>query len=243
DLNLIVQNIGAGMVSTVSAGGDISYSGFFNAGGLQVAGPGYLVVQAGGNIGPFLPLSRDTATTALVQEGIISVGNAGQTPVGNMSASQNQSWINNNATGIYDSALLGSYAPASKKRNELLSPSGASIITQFGVKFGIDYQSVIDAYINPGFVSGVPHKYISELAEFLAEIGIVTSDPWATFRDVLPKLPQGKDLQQIFVDRVFFAELKAVGTEGSYAFNKPSFGYRMIETMFPASLGYTQNDI
>ena len=53
---MIVQNTGADMVSTISAGGDISYSGWFNAGGLQVAGPGFLVVQAGGNIGPFLPL-------------------------------------------------------------------------------------------------------------------------------------------------------------------------------------------
>ena len=242
DLNLIVQNIGPGMVSTVTAGGDIAYSGYFNAGGIQVAGPGYLVVQAGGNIGPFLPLSRDTPTTALVQEGIISVGNAGPTPVGNMSASQNQLWINNNTTGIYDAALLGSYAPASKKRNELLSPSGASIVTLFGVKYGIDYQAVIDAYVNPDSASGVAHKYTAELAQYLAQIGISTSDPWKTFRDVLPQLPQGKDLQQIFVDQVFFAELKAVGTSGSYAFNKPSFGYRMVETMFPASLGYTQND-
>lgn len=253
DLNLIVQNIGDDTVSTVSAGRDISYTGFFNAGGIQVAGTGYLVVQAGGNIGPFLPLSRDTAATALVQEGIISVGNAGLTPVGNMSASQNQSWIRNNTTGIYDSALLGSYAPASKKRNELLPSSGASIVTMFGVKYGVDYQSVINLYIDPSFndytglrfassfMSNPPRKYTDELRDFLAKIGIVTSDPWKTFRDTLPLLPQGKDLQQIFADQVFFAELKAIGTSGSYASNKPSFGYRIIETMFPASLGYTQN--
>ncbi len=214
DLNLIVQNIGAGTVSTISAGGNISYSGWFNAGGIQAAGPGYLVVQAGGNIGPFLPLSRDTSTAAPVQEGIVSVGNTSQVPVGNMSASQNQSWIRNNTTGIYDAALLGNYAPAGKKRNVLLPSSGANIVTQFGVKYGIDYQAVIDNYIDPAIASGVAHKYTDDLAKFLAEIGIATSDPWTTFRDVLPLLPQGKDLQQIFVDQVFFAELKAVGTRG-----------------------------
>lgn len=246
DLNLIVQNIGAGMVSTISAGGDISYSGWFNAGGIQVAGPGSLVVQAGGNIGPFLPLNRDTVTGALVQEGIASVGNTALTPVGNMSASTTQLWVSNNTTGIYDAALLGSYKPVAKKRNELLSSSGASIITLFGVKYGIDYQSVIDAYVNPGIASGVAHKYTGELQKFLASIGIIAkdaADAWAKFQSLPANLPQGKDLQQVFVDQVFFAELKAVGTPGSYAFNKPSFGYQMIETMFPASLGYTQNAV
>lgn len=257
NLNLIVQNIGAGMVSTISAGGDITYAvndskgvsrtGLFNAGGIQVAGPGSLVVQAGGNIGPFLSLSTDTSTTALVQEGIASVGNASQTPVGNLSASTNQAWSQNNATGIYDSALLGSYAPIAKKRNEQLPSTGANIVTLFGVKYGIDYQAVIDNYIDPGIASGVAHKYTSELSQFLTEIGIQISDPritpWIVFHDLLPLLPQGKDLQQLFVDRVFFSELKAVGTPGSYAYNKPSFGYRMIETMFPARLGYTNNTV
>lgn len=241
DLNLIVQNIGPGSVSTVRAGGNISYSGWFNAGGLQVAGPGYLVVQAGGNIGPFLPQAHNNATEALVQEGIISLGNTGPTPVGNMSASVGQLWRNNNATGMYNPALLGTYDSLTKKRNELLSSTGSSIITMFGVKFGADYQAVIDAYIDPATASGVPHKYTDDLKEFLAKIGIVTSDPWKTFRDDLPRLPQGKDLQQIFVDQVFLAELKAVATIGSYAYNKPSFGYRMIDTMFPASNGYTKN--
>lgn len=246
DLNLITQNTSANQVTTINAGGDISYSGWFNAGGIQVAGPGSLVVQAGGNIGPFLPLARDTVTGALVQEGIASVGNTALTPVGNISASTTQPWINNNTTGIYDSALLGAYAPVAKKRNELLPSSGASIITLFGVKFGISYQSVIDAYINPGFASGVAHKYTDELLKFLASIGISAkdgTDAWAKFQSLPANSPQGKDLQQVFVDQVFFAELKAVGTPGSYAFNKPSFGYQMIETMFPASRGYTQNAV
>lgn len=249
DLNLIVQNIGPDSVSTVSAGGDIRYTGLYNAGGLQVAGPGYFVVQAGGNIGPFLPSSQNTKDKAKVQEGIVSVGNTSDTPVGNMSATPTrdssedpgQSWRLNNVTGIYNPALLGNFATVPKKRNELLSSTGASIITLFGVKFGIDYQSVINAYIDPTVQSGVAHKYTEELKEFLRKLGIVTSDPWTAYLDLPRLLPQGKDLQQIFVDQVFFAELKAVGIEGSHAFNKPSFGYRMIETMFPSRLGYTAN--
>src|SRR5262249_37357446 len=50
DLNVIVQNIRAGDVSSITAGRDIRYTGFNNAGGLQVAGPGFFVVQAGRDI-------------------------------------------------------------------------------------------------------------------------------------------------------------------------------------------------
>jgi hypothetical protein len=49
------------------------------------------------------------------------------------------------------------------------------------------------------------------------------------------------DLQHVFVDQVFFSELKAVGidqTSGAAQFQR---GYQMINTMFPSSLGYTAN--
>ncbi|MFX4528009.1 hypothetical protein ABTB01_19515, partial [Acinetobacter baumannii] len=91
----------------------------------------------------------------------------------------------------------GNFATVPKKRNELLSSTGASIITLFGVKFGIDYQSVINAYIDPTVQSGVAHKYTEELKEFLRKLGIVTSDPWTAYLDLPRLLPQGKDLQQI----------------------------------------------
>ena len=54
------------------------------------------------------------------------------------------------------------------------------------------------------------------------------------------------DLQHVFVDQVFFAELKAVGIaqkDGASADEVAGRGYQMINTMFPSSLGYTANSL
>jgi hypothetical protein len=85
------------------------------------------------------------------------------------------------------------------------------------------------------------------LKAFLDRVGIATTDPqdaWNKFSnaDKLPTPPVSKELQQVFVDQVFFAELKTVSESlkdngaGQY-----QIGYQMINTLFPSSLGYTAN--
>lgn len=238
DLNIIVQNIHPSDVSTIEAGRNIYYTGYNNGGGLQVAGPGFFVVQAGGDIGPFLPEAHDNSGEAVKQEGIVSVGNSSPTPVGDIYVSNTGGSI-----GIYDQALLG---PSNNpRRNALLrqpagTPQGADIITLFGTKFGVDYQAVIDAYINPANATNVDHNYIAELQAFLAQVGKpVSATDTAIVFAAFKALPA--DLQHVFVDKVFFAELQAVGISvqgGAAPFQR---GYKVINTMFPSSLGYTAN--
>lgn len=314
DLNVIVQNIHTSDVSTIVAGRNITYTGFSNGGGLQVAGPGFLVVQAGGDIGPFLPAAFDNATQAPVQEGIVSVGNSSPTPVGNIYISES---TGGGSVGIYNQSLLG---PANNpRRNAALTDAagtkqGADIITMFGTKFGVDYQAVTDGYINPANAAAVPHNYAfntDALRSYLkgdvvynylstpagrdalsrnninlsAEGNPKVTDrnkldryidqlatPWNFFAGVVPSevqrgfvdlgsfllrfgaLPQDQasawvtfqglstDLQHVFIDQVFFAELKAVGIDQKGGTSSDTQrGYRMIETMFPARLGYTAN--
>nr|WP_246250208.1 filamentous haemagglutinin family protein [Bradyrhizobium cajani] len=152
DLNIIVQNIHTADVSSIVAGRNITYTGYNNGGGIQVAGPGFLVVQAGGDIGPFLPAAHNNASEAPVQEGIVSVGNSSETPVGNLYTSS-ETATTAGSVGIYNQALLG---PANNpRRNAALvaaagTKQGADIITMFGTKFGIDYASVTDAYVMSG---------------------------------------------------------------------------------------------
>ncbi len=238
DLNVTVENIATIDVSTIEAGRDIYYTGQHNLGGLAVAGPGYFVVQAGHDIGPFLPAAFDTTKLATVQEGITSVGNASAVPVGNQ-------FFITASIGMYDPALLGPYkAPTAsnptpaEKRNSLLPSTGASIIALAGVANGIDYAAVISTYIDPANAANVPHNYLPELETFLAGIGIATSgldDAWAAFN----KLPA--TLQEVFVDQVFMDELKSVGISTSSSFQKNQVGYQMVNTLFPASYGYTAN--
>lgn len=313
DLNIIIQNIHASDVSSIEAGRNITYTGVNNGGGLQVAGPGFFVVQAGGDIGPFLTEARDNATETPVQEGIVSVGNSSPTPVGNIYVSAKEG----GSVGIYNQSLLG---PANNpRRNAALTDAagtkqGADIITMFGVKFGVDYQAVTDGYINPANAAAVPHNYAfntDALRSYLkgdvvynylstpagrdalsrnninlsAEGNPKVTDrnkldryidqlatPWNFFAGVVPSevqrgfvdlgsfllrfgvLPQDQasawvtfqalptDLQHVFIDQLFFAELKAVGIgQKGGTSSDTQRGYRMIETMFPARLGYTAN--
>ncbi|MET4206742.1 filamentous hemagglutinin family protein [Bradyrhizobium sp. LA2.1] len=242
DLNVIVQNIHASDVSTIAAGRNITYTGFQNGGGLQVAGPGFLVVQAGGDIGPFLPAAFDNATQAPVQEGIVSVGNSSPTPVGNIYISNT---TGGGSVGIYNQSLLG---PSNNpRRNATLTDAagtkqGADIITMFGTKFGIDYAAVAASYIDPANANSVKHNYVSELRSFLSRIGKPASDgdTDASVFAAFQALPT--DLQHVFIDQLFFAELKAVGIgQKDGTSSDTQRGYRMIETMFPARLGYTAN--
>lgn len=244
DLNIIVQNIHTGDVSTIEAGRNITYTGFNNGGGLQVAGPGFLLVQAGGDIGPFLPAAQNNATEAPVQEGIVSVGNSSPTPVGNIYVASTTG-AGGGSVGIYNQSLLG---PANNpRRNAALTDAagtkqGADIITMFGTKFGIDYAAVAASYIDPANAGSVKHNYVSDLRSFLSRIGkpASDSDSDASVFAALQALPT--DLQHVFIDQVFFAELKAVGIDQKGGTSSDTQrGYRMIETMFPARLGYTAN--
>lgn len=244
DLNIIVQNIHASDVSSIEAGRNITYTGFNNGGGLQVAGPGFLLVQAGGDIGPFLPAAQNNATEAPVQEGIVSVGNSSPTPVGNIYVASTTG-AGGGSVGIYNQSLLG---PANNpRRNAALTDAagtkqGADIITMFGTKFGIDYAAVAASYIDPANAGSVKHNYVSDLRSFLSRIGkpASDSDSDASVFAALQALPT--DLQHVFIDQVFFAELKAVGIDQKGGTSSDTQrGYRMIETMFPARLGYTAN--
>jgi hypothetical protein len=238
DLNLVVQNIQKSDVSTVEAGRNIYYTGFNNGGGLQVAGPGFFVVQAGGDIGPLLPAAHDFASQARVQEGIASVGNDTATAVGNTFVSGS-----GGSVGIYDQALLG--PNNNPRRNTLLTTAagtsqGADLVVQFGVKFGADYQAMINTYLDPANAANVDHNYLGELQAFLTKIGKPAGASDAT--TVLAAFNHlSTDLQHVFLDQVFFAELKAVGISQQNGAVQYKSGYQAINTLFPSSLGYTAN--
>lgn len=260
NLNLIAQNVAADDVTTIQAGRDVvyNYAGGTDSGqvvtlggpGLQIAGPGFLVVQAGRDLGPFLPVTRDGSSFTQGQEGIASVGNASLWPVGN-------GYVSQGSSGLYDTQLLGAFAATAKKRNELLPGTGADIITMFGVANGINYAGystvdrstnqsvyhpgVIDTYIDPANKFHVDHNYISELKAFLTRIGKQASNNVddATAWSIFQSLPT--DLQHVFADQVFFAELKAVGHAQTGTSGRYQRGYEAINTMFPADFGYTRN--
>lgn len=262
DVNVTLQNIRSGDVSTISAGRDLYYTGTSIGGGIQVAGPGYLEVLAGENLGPFLPASADTKDKTFTQQGIVSAGNAAtfrwlQTirsggvlvsnpaavafAVGTNGSYSLVNFLNWTGTGVANSAIVGpldAKGYATGKRNALISDQGASLVTMFGVKNGIDYQSMIAAYLDPASGNS---RYLASLSSFMNRLGfagVSEADAWANWSSLTPAQ------QRIFVDQIFFAEINRAGDIAASAATRNegyATGYKVINTMFPAKFGYTDN--
>jgi filamentous hemagglutinin family protein len=199
---------------------------------LQIGGPGTLDVEAGRNIGPltsqagaFSALgSAFPATAAGLATGIEAVGNA---------------------------------------NNPNLPHESANIQVLFGVGPGIDDANFISTYVNPASsVAGVPSAtpaLIAFMEQYEAGQGVDTGlmadksaaqasakslnaqEAWSQFQ-ALPVY-----VQQLFAEQVLFSVLTDVGNDfnnsSSPFFQQYARGYQAINTLFPASLGYTSNDL
>jgi filamentous hemagglutinin family protein len=245
DLPFFGQNLASTDVTQIIAGRDIFYTdawqrlafggGLYarnggNAGGLSLAGPGFFDIEAGRNLGPFVTpaadiLDSESNNPNSTGTGIIAYGN--NVVVGNRLMLNDQ---------------VPSLGPASEQfakdpNNFLLPRQGADIIALFGVANGIDYQAAIAKYIDPATSSSV-RNYLPDLVVYLQKLGFAAQSPadsWTTFQALSPAL------QHVFVDQVFFSELRIPGDGSGCCFKDYDIGYSAISTLFPASMGYTDN--
>ncbi|WP_260464022.1 filamentous haemagglutinin family protein [Burkholderia sp. Bp8963] len=220
------QNLRRSDVTRIVAGRDIydasnSYTGTGAVPALVIGGPGWFDVQAGRNIGP---LTTASVAAGAALTGIDAVGNA---------------------------------------NNPNLPHESANINVLFGVGPGVDLSGFISTYIAPGSsVIGVPSAtpaLIAFMEQYDAGLGVdtglqvdkqaaqqhvgtlTTDEAWKQFQG-LPLY-----VQQLFAEQVLFSVLTRVGEDfndasspyhGQYA-----RGYQAINTLFPASLGYTANNL
>lgn len=255
DMVFIGQNLGAGDVTRITAGGDIKAGArvlqVAAAGGgtvdlpvlqgntFALGGPGALFVEAGRDLGPFLN-SATLAGNLDYAGGILTVGN------------DNNPW---------------------------LGAQGAKIYAMFGVAGGADFAAMRDYYVNPantGQLDGdlfvqvpdgngnlLPDRsrpiYAARLVdwtranahdELVAAYGtahvdrpdgttaVTAAEAYAVFT-ALPALVQ----QQFLVDGVYFNELAATADIDGPSFQQFRRGYAAVERLFPAARGYTANDL
>ncbi|WP_459711127.1 filamentous haemagglutinin family protein [Paraburkholderia sp. 2C] len=232
NLALDAQNLREADVTRVVAGRDIFDTPLIpNAPvvpSLVLGGPGTFDIEAGRNIGPLTSQEQAIASrgdaTALTATGIEAVGNA---------------------------------------NNPNLPHESASIQVMFGISPGVDDADFISAYIDPASsVPGVPSStpaLIAFMEQYDAGQGVDTGlsadktaasnavgtltaeQAWTQFQ-ALPSY-----VQQLFVQQVLFNVLTTVGND----FNNPASpfhgqyarGYQAINTLFPASFGYTANNL
>nr|WP_246641981.1 filamentous haemagglutinin family protein [Paraburkholderia edwinii] len=229
------QNLREDDVTRIIAGRDIADTPLPTNGGgaipgLVLGGPGAFDVEAGRNIGP---LTNEQQVTDSAAPGINKVPTVlGIETVGNAD-------------------------------NPNLPHESATIQVLFGISPGVDYSDFIAAYVNPftsvlGFQNSgaaliefmtlydagqrVDTGLVKDEVAALNSVGPMTvAQAWTQF-EALPSFAQ-----HIFARNVFSNVLTEVGND----FNNPASpfhgqfarGYQAINTLFPASLGYTANNL
>ncbi|WP_233839096.1 filamentous haemagglutinin family protein [Paraburkholderia sp. ZP32-5] len=226
------QNLRAADFTRIIAGRDILdtplVAGASVVPSLVLGGPGSFDVEAGRNIGPLTS-----------QQQAFDAKGSGFTP---------------GATGI---------EAVGNANNPNLPHESADVQVLFGIGPGVDYAAFISAYVNPA--SSVPggSNSADALVAFIQQYDagqvvdtglqsdsnalqntvkdMTVQQAWKEFQ-VLPSY-----VQQQFAQQELFNVMTAVGND----FNNPDSpfhgqyarGYQAINTLFPASLGYTANNL
>ncbi|WP_322081487.1 filamentous haemagglutinin family protein [Burkholderia sp. BCC1972] len=219
NLSFLGQNLRRSDVTRIVAGRDIYDTHASGLPALNIGGPGTFDIEAGRNIGPLTNLSGVT-NAAGITTGINAIGNA---------------------------------------NNPYLPHESANINVLFGVGPGIDTASFVSTYVDPAKsvpgVSSATPALVTFMEQYEAglsvDTGLVNDQPaikplsadeaWSKFK----ALPQY--VQQLFAEQVLFKVLTSVGEDynnpASPYYQKYARGYEALNTMFPASLGYTANNL
>jgi len=203
-----------------------------------IGGPGTLSLEAGRDLGPFLNSAVDDYQSyndpdqpqhVTFGGGVMSVGN---------------DW------------------------NPWLAPAGANLDIQFGIAKGADFTALRETYLDPANLAKFPDYLFVQTED---EHGAIVTDrtkpiygpllvAWmqanaggaldVAFGTTKVDYAQAYQAftglsplrQRTFLQQIYFNELTVTSTPGP-SFQKYSRGYTAVNTLFPAALGYTANDL
>ena len=232
DLPFYGENYSTNDITSVIAGGNITYSsnGAMQSAIIELAGPGTLYVEAGGDI-----KFQSQRLSGVNETGIVTIGNSIDDtayPITSVPASDTWTWPYNTTT------VLGSFG------NPYLPEGGADIEVVYGVKYGMDTANFISTYIKAADGNAASATYLDDLNTFLKKQKKTTEDvsadeAWVLFEALSPLE------QKLFVTEVYFDILNQTGLDYNNAssdyYHKYARGYEAINTLFPSSWGYTAN--
>jgi filamentous hemagglutinin family protein len=204
-----------------------------------IGGPGSFFLEAGRDLGPFL--------NSAVTPGFLNQG------------------------GLTAQALTfgGGVLAVGDDWNPWLAPVSASVYTEFGVAKGQDFAALREAYLDPANLTSMPDYLFQQTTssigavitdrtkpvyapiliswmqanqgQLLASMFGTTNVSFAQAYQAFASLPAL--LQRTFLLKyVYFNELKQPAIPGP-SFHVYKRGYTAVNTLFPASLGYTANDL
>lgn len=117
-----------------------------------------------------------------------------------------------------------------------LSAESADIYVLYGVKYGADFEATIDRFVDPVNAGADGIDFLPTIASIM---GVPEGEAWAAF-----EAAPGSQ-QRVLVYRAYLDFLNQVATDyqnpNSAYFQQYRRAYEAISTLFPASLGYTDN--
>jgi filamentous hemagglutinin family protein len=236
DLAFFGTNFTAADITSIVARGNIGYNidGDAKSPIIELAGPGTLEVIAGQNIS-----FESQRITGVTETGIRTIGNSIDTAADPFFNTP-QPTVPRQAGPLTFNTDFG---------NPYLPTGGAAVNVLFGVAPGTNTQGFITAYINPATAGTT--SYLNDLTSFVTQYENNSGSPvtgtltqaqaWSIFQT----LPAAQ--QQLLVEQVLFEVLNATGLNynnpASATYKQYSAGYQAINTLFPASYGYTDNSL
>jgi hypothetical protein len=212
-----------------------------------LGGPGDFMLEAGRDLGPFLNSAtvksigsspRDPAPIETFGGGILSVGNEWNPWLPATGASVSVSF--GDANGVNYDGLREAYLdPANLAAMPDYLFAQHNVTTTVGGHIQVD--NVVTDRDQPLYASLLMQWMQSHAASALTAAYGTTNvsydQAYATFA-ALPAINQ-----RDFLNQVYFNELKETADPASPSYLKYSRGYQAVNTLFPASYGYTQNDL
>jgi filamentous hemagglutinin family protein len=253
DLYFLGQNVLASDVTRIRAGGDITgtvgASSIVQSNNFILGGPGTLIVEAGGELGPFVT----SANIYSQQYNAVFANAGGVRTIGN----DYNPWLDDAGADLslrFGMARGGDYA---KLRETYLDPDNLSKLD------GDLFEQVTDSFGNQAPDRSKP-IYAPILAAWLEQrapdafatvFGAQQFPQDAAGRAALAQASYGKMAalyaaftaidplrqQDFLINRLYFNEIEQVGNPAGPSYKQYIRGYRVVQTLFPPSLGYTDN--
>jgi filamentous hemagglutinin family protein len=232
------QNVRPNDVTRITAGGDIIGTTSVGVNGkstalgnsIIVGGPGTLFVEAGRDLGPFITSSEFEAG------GIRTIGN------------EFNPWLSPQGADIYAFFGVGKGMRYDALQSTYLDPANLAQLD------GDLFEQNEDSFGNKS-PDRTRYSYAPKLAEWLSDnypelfTSVFGTTPPSTetiygrYADVynaFASLDQ-HTRNRFLIDKLYFGELAAASDPAGESFNQFIRGYRAVEALFPASLGYTDN--
>lgn len=242
DLYFQGQNVRDDDVTRITAGRDIIGStlvgtnpvtngrSIVQGNSIIVGGSGALFVEAGRDLGPFL------TSTGIEAGGIRTIGN------------EANPWLDPQGADIYAFFGVGKGMQYGALQSTYLDPANLAQLD------GDLFEQIEDALGNKSAdrsrftYAPVLASWLrdNELDVFLSIFGSgkpTSADVYDRYADVYAAFSSLDQIKRnrFLIDKLYFGELAAASDPNSASFNQFIRGYRAVETLFPARLGYTDN--